>query len=374
LLGLIEHEISSANALTLWALCAPVTSMTALDQKVACYRSGTHATNPELMPRLSEEAVPAALASPLSHEYLIRHTRYLARLHPFYEMRMALDRGEDEDDLRDVSAPSLEGYLTLRSALDGINVALAQQTLLTGDIFLPDLLEVWRDATAPREPNEEEDVYILRGKRAEILGTILDRNAALQSNLLIYAIRKSIKLNSLPAYQAAMAVPGEPHYLRQVLPQPMFDLVWDTQTSHHSVRIGTAQFPLPAAAQVVAGDILQSPGIKQLLAVRDELREEMSGYEIWGQLDEAAAETLKDAILPSASSPTFSPTSMEFFPAAFVERSASLERRSVDVAAGAVVVEEEFAAFSEPLARYQGRDLSDKSFVIFTSPPERHSV
>jgi hypothetical protein len=251
----------------------PVTDIRALRHK----RDSLFGSNPPVYDTfLSDKPTPTILellGVSLSPQTIDRHVRYLIFAHPFFEMREALEYA-DPKQLLSLGMTSIEGRELLLSALALVEVAVAQQNMLAGDVALLDMTRIWREGTKPREPNESDPVFAKRTRAWEDLKKLLAANGTLERNLILTMVSEAIRAtgrtfsgNAL-IYGMAYNMDGDPSYLRALLAESEFRLVWrkpaegkkplpdfvhpDQSTGWH-VQVDDLVLPLPTPTELSEG-------------------------------------------------------------------------------------------------------------------------
>ena len=291
----------SLDEATFASLSLPVSSFQALRLKSeALGRAGA----PNVYSRLgmTPAAVKAALERPLSHEFLARHIGFACHLHPLFELRLALERN-DPGLLGQLGGSSRSGLDLLRAASQKLEIAIAQQVLLSGDVLLPRLRAVWAAGRAAGAGAAADEKSRLAIADAAALGQVLERNRALERNLLNHAFRDALGHERMVAYAAAIQVSALPDYLQHLLKDAELDVSWDEGGKRYVVTVGASRFGVPTAEELVAGTILHSPALPRLLDLREQVLAEIAGFEVWTELTAPEAARLTDVLLRRRDAP-----------------------------------------------------------------------
>ena len=226
----------------------------------------------------------------MSVETIDRHVGFLLVDHPFFDMKDALAVDDEENVTRLLTASgSPVGPYLLQHVLDLVDIAIAQQSLLAGDILLADLETAWRSNTSNWPP----------------IAAALADQPLLRQNLLTYIVRRAVIANSsLEAYAAVY--PGDggaagPMAAMKAVLGAGFELGWVAPPAGQPVAPdpvalasstgwqlaipgGGPKVPLPAPDAVINGQLLQNSQLETLLALRMKIAEELAGYELPGEM------------------------------------------------------------------------------------------
>jgi hypothetical protein len=207
---------------------------------------------------------------------------------------------------------SIEGRELLRSALQLVETAIAQQTMLSGDAALFALDNAWRDAIRPRQQDESDAAYGQRIRRWNEFKETLVNNHALRRNLILYAVSRAVRETGNPIlYGAGFALDNNDSYLRTMLAPDRFALVWrppaagqqpipdylhpENSTGWH-LQIFDQLYPLPTPIELASGELVQTPDLKALLDLKNQIMEELHGYLMAETLSMAGRQTFRQAI------------------------------------------------------------------------------
>ena len=229
----------------------------------------------------------------LSPQVIARHVEFLIFAHPFFEVDEALEE-TSPTRLISLETTSIEGRELLRSALALVEAAIAQQTMLAGVAALADMDRVWRDGVRPREQGESDAAFAQRVRAWSELQNVIAADGALRRNLILYAVSTAVhEAGNLLVYGVAYAMAGDASYLRSLLPEARFPLVWrapaagqppradhgnPTQSTGWHLQIAASEYPLPTPLEVSAGELVQTPDLKGLVDLKNKLLAELHGY------------------------------------------------------------------------------------------------
>jgi hypothetical protein len=308
----LEHWVFPSHAATYAkSFGMPVTNVGALNLKRAALFGTTPPTYATSLSRRSEPEIVGLLHVALSPQVIARHVGFLSFAHPFFEMDEAL---EDTSPTRLISleTTSIEGRELLRSALALVEVAIAQQTMLAGDASLAELARVWRDGVRPRAPGESDAAFAQRSRAWSELQGVMAANSALRRNLILYMVSTAVREAGNPlVYGVAHALAGNASYLRNLLPEDQFPLVWrapatgqpphadhvtPTQSTGWYLKIVASEYPLPTPLEVSSGELVQTPDLKELLTLKNQLLVELHGYLVTENLSASRREFLRQGI------------------------------------------------------------------------------
>lgn len=252
------------------------------------------------------------LGTALSDQAIQRHACFLAFVHPFFEMEEAL-RDPNPARLVSLETTSIDGRELLRATIRLVETAIAQQVMLGGDVALADLDRIWQDGAAPRAEGETEMDFARRASPWERLRPALRGNRTLRHNLILQAVSRAVReRGNMVLYGAAYGLQGDPSLLLAMLREPQFVLRWvptpadraprpDHQNSEAStgwqLRIGDDFYPLPTPLELTSGELAQTPALRGLIDLRNELAVELEGYLAPARLSATARATLRGAVL-----------------------------------------------------------------------------
>jgi hypothetical protein len=289
----------------------PVSNLNALNLK----RSQLFGSNPPAyttsLSKRSESDIIRLIDIILSPQAIARHIDFLLFAHPFFEIDEALAQ-TSPTQLLSLETTDIEGRELLRSALFLVEVAIAQQTMLAGDAVLDDLDHIWRDGILPKKSEESNDNYARRLAAWERLKGVIIENHALRRNLILWSVSTAVRNSgNLLVYGAAYNLAGDPSYLRTLLPDAQFNLVWrapevgqsprpdhldPTKSTGWHLRLADKEYPLPTPIELASGDLVQTPDLKGLLDLKNKLLAELYGYLTVEKLSAAQQQVLRQGI------------------------------------------------------------------------------
>lgn len=304
------------------ALISPVDDADALSAKLRLVskEESSPVFNTEDNKKLSEsDSLQELMGKPLSTDMILAHSTQLAHLHVFYDLGPALLAETVEKVLNDSS--SEDGAYSLARAVDLVRIAIAQQVLLEGDVFLDHLDQLWRKGTSAQYAGEDEIAF--KQRRAlwlEKLAYVLEQ-PLLRHNLIMYATRKWVletsSLSSYKFYYGEAPRPGELG-MRRVLPSPMFFLEWRSPSDgmpsatppawHIMLDAGVSKdgverkdsVPLPTPAELEEGYLRHTPALELLRQLELRLLGELAAYELPGELPAYQLKALRVAAWQAA--------------------------------------------------------------------------
>lgn len=275
----------------------PLSDIRALDiKRRELFDKATH-TPRSALAALGDGEIRRRLGTPLSTHVIERHAQFLGFSYPFFEMAEAL-RQQNPAALISAETTSIEGRELLRTTVELVEVAIAQQTMLAGDAALADLDKIWRAGSGPKQANESDIQFARRIKAFEQLQKVIRANAALRHNLILHSVSRSLRTageGSALRYGFAHGMAGDPIYLHELLPEPHFNIVWRApptgerprpdpvdarkSTGWH-LRFGESDYPLPTVEELSSGALVHTPDLRRLLDLRNYLQAELDGFRV----------------------------------------------------------------------------------------------
>ena len=237
------------------------------------------------------------------------HDSYIADVHYYYTLLDAHDQPRALTDLYKADNIRETGYEQLLEALSITDIAVAQQTLVSGDSLRPVLAEGIQRYRASTDANEQ--------KTYQDIVTLLKSDSVLASNLVMYMVRSEVlnKCNFL-TYDVALSF-TEPSALKSCA-----DDGWTFHFSEKeekdgrvlktpkgwSLDIGGTLFALPSSTNLSDGKLNYPDELYQLLGWRQRLLQEITTYEVYHGLPADRRPAINNIILNEFSSPATQPT------------------------------------------------------------------
>lgn len=190
------------------------------------------------------------------------------------------------DQLLRLEVDRRTGYDALSESLNLVDISIAQQNLLSGDILLPKLYEIFKKATEtssePNKPDPDKKLY----DRAE---NLLKANPVLARNFILYSLRREVleKSNFL-TYHLALGFKKDAKALQSTTVLP-WQFQWRDEVKEGDnvkeeagwyVKIGDNQHRLPTSEELAEGQLTHQPDVEALIALRERIAEEMASYEV----------------------------------------------------------------------------------------------
>jgi hypothetical protein len=171
-----------------------------------------------------------------------------------------------------LAAHDLPGEFQLRRALEVVDYAIAQQTLLNGDVMLPQLSELYFDP---------------------VLTSFTDGNVALAFNVMRYSVYEVAEHPgskvTADAYAAALAS-NDPTVMQGMMtrvrsvngtpestPLPVRRIA---ETSEYQIQIGQKWLPMPTVEEFRNREFVVSAPLQRLVSAREALLDVLAGYEM----------------------------------------------------------------------------------------------
>jgi len=210
------------------SLLHPVSTTSALDEKWTYLKNQDSPLSKHMTTLLNRgDVLPEdLLKDPFSVDAVIQFIDWLLTFHNYFELFKELDSGGEIFtllELNQVGDPRITGLFLLQNALTRVEISLAQQNLLNGDLLLGEMHRIFK------EGNKESDDY-----KAVI--ELLKISRHLTNNFLVYSFRKGILEtdHNFIHYQFALSSPGNDWLLKKIT-QSKWVFKWTKQTSK---RIG----------------------------------------------------------------------------------------------------------------------------------------
>ncbi len=257
----------------------PVETIAAMDAKTKELKLHAAAAKTKLSARPPTE-IEFLLKNPISAQTFIKHSGYLAALHPFFELQTTLQTGTEEDLLSQKSQ-SDEGYQLLRTVRDYFDLIISQQVMLSGDALLPTYEKFWLDGAADKRAEETDEAFAKRKSLRDDLEAALDTNNVLAANFVLQMASDQVRKNSnVIAYAFAYQLPGDPTYMRKIFSAEQFNLTPSAagQPPEWTIAIGTKKLKLPKPIELSEGKLLHSPEVYPLLSARNQVQEQLDTY------------------------------------------------------------------------------------------------
>ena len=256
------------------SLFAPMETVTALNTKLSAIK----ADSPARFKKPVIELIATALAVPV----VLKHDDYACDVHYYYLFLDGLDQERALSDLYRADNIRMSGRERLLEALSLTDVAIAQQTMLSGDALLPLLIDVLSRLSASANKGDKA-MY-------DSAVVLLERDSVLAQNLVLFGIRNRVQTASNFSTYAVAIAGGDKASLQSVI-GGMWSLTWsgeDVKEGKHlkvpkgwSVAIGDAHISLPTPEALLEGRLKQSDEVRQLLWMRARVLDELSGYGIY---------------------------------------------------------------------------------------------
>ena len=325
---LLNDHVFDAERIGLYAraFTTPVADLRAVEAKRAALLGSRPPDVGRAFAGIRPAEIARRLGTALSGQVIQRHACYLAFAHPFFEMAEAL-LDPTSVSLVSLATTNFEGRELLQTTIELVHTAIAQQVMLAGDITLPDLDRIWRTGVAPRAPGEADADFVRRTAAWEQLRAVLQSNGALRHNLILQAVSRAVRdRGNAVLYGTAHGLLGNPALLLTMLDEPQFVLRWvptgPGQAPRSSevargraagwhLRIGDADYPLPTPLDIARGELAQTPELRGLLDLRNELTVELEGYLTPSRLTAAQREILRSAVLSISMDMTSAPPNPE---------------------------------------------------------------
>lgn len=312
--ALLSDRVLRPDRVALYArsFTTPVSDLRAVEAKRTVVLGPQPPAGSQAFAGLGGQEISRRLSTALSAQAIQLHACFLAFAHPFFEMAEAL-QDQTPTRLAALETTSIEGRELLRTTLGLVETAIAQQVMLGGDIMLTDLERLWREGSVPRAPGEADADFARRAAPWAQLQAVLRVNGALRHNLILQAVSRATReAGNMVLYGAAYGLPGDDALLKTMLPEPQFALAWQappagqaprpdrrdlTKSTGWHLRLGDEMHPLPTPLELVSGELVQTPELRGLLDLRNELAAELESYLTPQRLTASQRSVLRQAVL-----------------------------------------------------------------------------
>ena len=201
---------------------------------------------------------------------LIKWTNIALHFHYFFEFYKSNNQLYSSQELETVRQTSNKGREMLLDALSRVDLAMAQQRLLSGDIILKFLYEAFFGSDATKKSKAQN---------------LLKNNFILARNFMIYAIRTRLQekgnLNNLEYYNALCQ--RSPDVLETKALGKGWNLTWEEKKGEKEkwyANFEERSFPLPLAEQVFEQVFVVPIELSRLKELRMELEKEIARYDL----------------------------------------------------------------------------------------------
>ncbi|MBF4519160.1 hypothetical protein IRZ71_22630 [Flavobacterium sp. ANB] len=209
------------------------------------------------------------------HGFVIRNMNYLTNISDGKGNLINLNKVADENFiLRDLK-------LELNEAIQLNNIAIAQQTMLSGDILLPiiyDILEIEKNDT------------LLSSKSKDLL----KRNATLATNFTNYYFSKRTNSSSLNLLQYAFAYTSKDSTLFKIIVNPLFPVEYikptDSRIKTYNIKegwhmiISNLPYRIPEPTLIDNISLVQLESLQILIDNRNKSYKQLKSYSIYDGL------------------------------------------------------------------------------------------
>lgn len=217
----------------------------------------------------------------LAPEIVASHCEYILNVHFYYPFLTPTNDSLLPYNLVITQDIRKAGYYALLKALSVTDIAIAQQSMLSGDALLPVLYIVYgKQFKSP----SIADIYYL-----DKMKLLLSSNSILVENFITYSLRVEVlSLSNFLFYNIALGT-NNPELLKKctILPWDFhysnIDIIMNDVINQHkgwSIKLYGKFFKLPDGDSLLAGKFIHQKDLLSLLSLRFRLLEEIAGYEI----------------------------------------------------------------------------------------------
>lgn len=280
-LALLEGDVGATAptaAQRFSSLLSPMHTVSDLDRKIATVGNPRQPRFRRPFDVLMRRAIaPSAVA---------RHSNYLLDIHFYYQLvNPATNRPFPFASVITPAQIRKTGYFALFEALNLVDIAVAQQTLLSGDVLLPIMYGVWRNQARTPSPEDERQFLLLK--------RLMRGNSIVARNFTLYALRHEVLAES-NALTYSVALGGSDPALLKSITTSAWDFQWSkdevrdgdivTRPRGWSIKVENQYQSLPTAEELSHGVLSYQPDLYPLLDLRARIAEEIASYELFGAI------------------------------------------------------------------------------------------
>lgn len=247
----------------------------------------------------------------LHAETVLMHSEYLCNFHWLMQVAPGNDaKVLERSDILSGKNLGRSGRIALREAIALLNITIAQQALLSGDVALP---LIYQDITKTFSLSNNED----RLKKLGVWCRVFELSPAIAKNFALYLVNEELIQRGLSnaAWQFAVESkriedrsglstclvqhPGDGWRLevKNSRSDPSIKVWVIVLVGTDSVNAGVSHdLELPSAADLRADRLVVQPDVPQLLVMRSALEEELDGYEVMEMLSENESAVLDEIV------------------------------------------------------------------------------
>lgn len=160
---------------------------------------------------------------------------------------------------------SKDGQSLLERAIIRLDLLIIQQTLRTGDCFLPTFFEIWREGPAHA--------------KYEKLKSLFERDQLLARNFLMYALREEISKYDPHYFRYTVALKSKVDRDLKALTTLPWDFAFLPKEGWH-VNFSGHVFSLPSAIHLQQGNLIQADEVVQTILLRKRVIDELACYHL----------------------------------------------------------------------------------------------
>jgi hypothetical protein len=194
--------------------------------------------------------------------------------------------------------------ISLRNALVVVDIAIAQQALLSGHLLLPLFERCYSSPVPPGESAESQAVAKRRQGRIDKIESILSKSDLIRRNWLLYKVCLELRTTKteLITFHAASQVSQDAKMLKSLCPFPAFDWRWQSGSQQvpgrWEIKVAGIWEPIPTWQELHSGVLGYPQDMDILLDVRSLLVAELANFDFLsaGQLVPEIAATFSLAL------------------------------------------------------------------------------
>jgi hypothetical protein len=175
--------------------------------------------------------------------------------------------------------------ISLEKALVVVDVAIAQQALLSGHLLLPLFEKCYCAPVPPGESAEAQAVAKRRQLRIDKIEAIVASSTLIRRNWLLYKVCSDLRRTKteLVTFHVASQVSQDANMLKSLCPFSGFDWRWQQASQqlpgHWEIKVAGVWESIPTWRELDSGVLAYPPDMDMLLNVRSRLVAELANFD-----------------------------------------------------------------------------------------------
>lgn len=239
---------------------------------------------------LSSDEREALMSTALHHRPLINDSKLVLKLYRYFDVPTGGIFPAQSELLAKYGTVSFwEGQTLLSNLRNLINIAIAQQSILSGDVLLHEVNKCMQaQATCSEEYKKG-------------LWSLLDKNPIFRTNysrFVIHQVLKSDNLTNLSRYQAAFTS-SDPTFMIGIFPKgwtfSLTEANADPQIAKYrwTVNVMGYKMLLPTPEEMTKGELIFTPDIIELSETRENIDAALFDYEFMGRMKNEEKDSMR---------------------------------------------------------------------------------